>query len=472
MQSEAIRVRCDNIGMRGEGVARHQGMPLFVPGILPGEEALVALSEQRATFARAELRELLEESPQRRSSFCPYFPACGGCQLQHWDYQAQLAWKRRQVEELFRRQAGLDVQVLPPLTAATQAVRNKVQLPVQADAGGDRQLQIGFFRSRSHRVVDLDSCPMQSPLANRALRILRSLLAEFDITAYDEQKQQGLLRHILLRTDRDDTALMIVLVLNGEALPGQERLAQALQAALPELRGLSININRKPGNTILGPETRLIWGSEYLVDAIGDLRFQVSASSFFQTNRYLTETLYEVALQQARLTGTELVLEAYCGTGTISAFLARKAAKVIGVEINAQAVADAGRNAELNGLKNLSFHQGASELVLPELLRQGVRPDLVLVDPPRQGCAVPLLEAIAEASVPRLVYISCNPATLVRDAAWLVERGYRLGEIQPVDMFPWTEHLECCCTLTRVSGRSTSTSNRSEVTTISRMTIG
>ena len=445
-ESEIV-FQCDNLGMQGEGVGRVDGKAVFVPQILPGEQAHIRITEERTTYARGECTRLLQRSPYRVEPFCPYYAHCGGCQLQHLEYSNQLLWKQQSIASLFERQAKLTARVLPVIPCTpNRAVRNKVQLPVRQNAQG--HVVVGFFRPRSHDLTPITHCPMQSDLANRALALLQRALLQLDIRAYDEQSHSGWMRHVQLRSDRDDTQLLLTVVSREDTLAIRaclSKLSSMLLPALPELQGVVLNLNPQTGNAILGAQDVVIWGKNRFTERIGEMRFRVSGSSFVQTNRFLTETLYQTALKYAALTGHERVLEAYCGLGTISSFMAKHATDIVASEVNPAAINDARENAMLNGIANIRFLLGSSEQALPQLLALEAKPDMVLVDPPRQGCASELLQAVVSAQVSKLVYISCNPATLARDAAFLAACGYHVSELQPVDMFPWTEHVEVCC---------------------------
>ncbi|MCL2498617.1 MAG: 23S rRNA (uracil(1939)-C(5))-methyltransferase RlmD, partial [Symbiobacteriaceae bacterium] len=427
---EAIwELQGDSLGQLGEGVARYQGVPVFVPGLLPGERALVAVTEQRQSFYRGTLHTLLQPSPLRRTPFCPHHDSCGGCQLQHWDYQAGLAWKIAQTQHSFLHLAKQQVEIASVIySEQLQGVRNKVQLPCVAEAS---KLQIGFYAPRSHRLTPISHCSMQSPVANLALQSLVKILPQLGLTAYNEQTREGLLRHVMIRTNREDEQVLITLVINGNSLPRAELLVASLREALPQLVGVVLNINTQRSNTILSSREQLLWGSAKLRDSIGPYSFNISGSSFWQSNRFLTATLYETALQLASLSGNETVVEAYCGIGTISTYLTERAKEVYAIEYNPVAVADAQQNAAANGIHNVSFIPGSSEEQIPLLLQAGVRPHLVVVDPPRQGLKASLIQAIAAAQVPELLYISCNPVTLARDAGLLAGWQYHTTKLYP-----------------------------------------
>ena len=441
--------RVENIGLRGEGIVRYRGMPVFIPGVLPEENIEFKITEQHKSYARGLCLNILTKSEHRQDPLCSHFPSCGGCQLMHFAMEQQLQWKKRNLGETLRHMTGLSLEVAEIAHAQPYQMRNKAIYPVGYTPEG--KIGLGFFRSRSHDLIMIDSCPMQTDLSNKLLGLLPQLLSSYpQITAYDERKHNGLLRHVLLRTNRDESQILLSLVVNASHYELPSSFIDDLVSEIPQLKGIIVNYNPSKGNTVLSTSKKVVWGEDRIEDYIGDLKFYSSSTSFFQTNRHLTADLYQLALEQASLKGTELILEAYCGAGTISAFLARKAQTVIGIEVNQGAVDEAISNAQLNELTNLSFQCGLAEIVLPKMLQEGSVPDLIVVDPPRQGCSPELLIAVAEAEIDKLLYISCNPATFARDLVIMGERGYRPGVCYPVDMFPWTEHLELVCCLERL----------------------
>ena len=442
-----IILTAESVGQKGEGIARYQGMPVFVPGLLPGESASVEITERRSSYARGTITNLLSSSEDRRQAFCPVFGSCGGCHLQHWDYHAGLSWKRDYLKSLFRHQGHLDVEVSPVIPSPVlHGVRNKVQLPLEVR---NNRVASGFYAPRSHNLIPIDNCPMQSDLANEAMQQLLCLFGESAARDSMVEKYKHMLRHLILRSNCDDNQIQVIVVIDGDYLPGEEVLSQRLADMLPELSGFIINQNRLKGNRILNGELRTVWGSSIMRDRIGKFRFNISPGSFFQTNRFLSETLYTTALDQANLMSEETVAELFCGVGTISVFIAERVKAVLSVEDNPVALSEARSNAMLNQMTNIRCLPGAAETVLPALLRDGFLPDTILVDPPRSGCAPELLQAVIEADITKLEYISCNSATLVRDAVILNAAGYKMSSVQPIDMFPWTEHLESCCCFSR-----------------------
>ena len=445
---ETIQTTITGYGHDGEGVGRYEDFTLFINGALRGEEIRVRVTEVRRTFGRAEILQVLQPSPERQKSPCPIYERCGGCQLLHLSYEAQLELKRQRVTDALTRLAGLhDVPVKE--TVGMQDpwhYRNKVQYPIGVSG---RDLIVGCYERHTHQIVPTTSCLIQQEVNNRLMLAVRDLGQETGLTAYDEPTGRGFLRHVLIKNAHQTKQAMVVLVTNGRDFPGADALGQALAARVPELTGLVQNINMQKGNTVLGPETRVLWGENAIIDEVGDLRFRISATSFFQVNPMQTEILYNIAVASAGLTGRETVVDAYCGVGSLTLFLARRAHHVYGVEVVEGAIEDAGENAKFNGITNVSFLVGRTEKVLPKLAAIGIHFDVAVLDPPRAGCDPKVLETIAKVGAERIVYVSCNPSTLARDLKELISFGYAVEEVQPVDMFPHTYHVECVARVER-----------------------
>lgn len=429
-------------GHNGAGVGKFEGFTVFVPLAVPGETVKARVTQVKKTYAQAELLDVLEPHPDRAEPLCPVFEQCGGCQSQHLAYEAQLQLKRQQVVDSFERIAGLKEVVIHPVLGMEEPwrYRNKAQVPL-----GERDGEIiaGFYAPGSHQIIDMDACLIQHPENDRAVAAVKHLARELNIPVYDEQKHQGILRHVMVRIGVHTDEMMIVLVTNGEHLPHKKTLIERLRNQFTNLKSIVQNINSKRTNVILGPTNRLLWGSEVIHDTIGSVKYAISPHSFFQVNPIQTRVLYDQVRKYAQLTGKETVIDAYCGIGTIALYLAQDAKQVYGVEIVPQAIQDAKHNARLNGMKHVHFEVGAAEKVMPRWLKKGVKPDVIVVDPPRKGCDTALLDAVVGMNPKRLVYVSCNPATLARDAKYLDEKGYKVAEVQPVDMFPHTGHVEC-----------------------------
>lgn len=446
-KNESYEVDIVDLTHEGAGVARVNGFTLFVPNTLPGERAKIKVIGVKKGFGFGRLEELIKESPERVDPPCPIYKWCGGCQLQHLSYEGQLEYKRKLVEDVLTRIGKLeDVPVLPTLGMGEEPwrYRNKAQVPV-----GERNGRIitGFYQKRSHEIVEMDSCIITGDTNDDAVQAVKEIVNQYNISAYNEEKHKGILRHIIARYGKTTGDLMIVLVTNGQDLPQRKKIVEDIRNALPEIKSIVQNVNSKRTNVIFGEETRVLWGAEYIYDFIGDIKFAISARSFYQINPDQTKVLYDQALKYAELNGDETVIDAYCGIGTISLFLAQKAKKVYGVEIVPEAIEDARRNAELNNIHNAEFAVGKSEDVIPEWKKQGITPDVIVVDPPRKGCDEELLKTIIEMKPKRVVYVSCNPATLARDLRVLEDGGFKTQKVQPVDMFPQTTHVEAVALL-------------------------
>ena len=441
-----VELSVERLGVHAEGVARAEGFTVFVPGALPGERVRARVGVVKKAYASAVLTEILEASPERREPRCPVYAACGGCQLQHLSYEAQLPEKRRQVEDAVRHIGGLDgVEICPTIGGEPWGYRNKMQFPVGHVGGKTR---IGCFAQGSHEIVDTDMCHIQHQTNNELMNAMREAVQKLGIPVYDEDRHTGLLRHIVGRVGANGDAMAVVVTAKRE-LPQAKALVKFLRARVPRLASVHQNIQTYRNNVILGRETKLLWGKPTIHDVIGPLTFQVSPRSFFQVNTAQAEMLYKKALEFANLGGGETVIDAYCGTGTITLFLARKARKAYGIEVVPPAILDARKNARANHIRNAEFIVGDAADVMPRLYREGVRPDVVVTDPPRAGCTPVVLETFARMNPSRIVYVSCNPATLARDLAILDGLGYRSEKIQPVDMFPMTSHVESVALLSK-----------------------
>ena len=450
-------VLADIVGIshEGDGVGRAGGFALFIRGALPGERVRAKVTKVKKQYGYARLLEVVEASPDRVDAPCPVFRQCGGCQLQHMDYEAQLKWKRQLVVDALVRIGKLPaVRVHPTIGMDVPwRYRNKSQIPIGYGKEGNKKgLPVaGFFAQGSHRIIDMDVCLIQHEVSDRVIARVKEVVRQLGIPLYDEERHEGVLRHVAVRVGFATGEVMVVFVTNGPHLPKRDLLVHDIRARIPGVASICQNINSARTNVIFGPETKVLWGREVIYDTIGDIRFAISARSFYQVNPAQTRVLYEKAVEYAGLAGEETVIDAYCGIGTISLFLARRAKKVYGVEIVPEAIADARRNAELNGITNVEFAVGKAEEVIPEWRRQGIRADVVVVDPPRKGCDPALLDTILALRPRRVVYVSCNPATLARDLRILEDGGYRTVEAQPVDMFPHTVHVECCVLIERKS---------------------
>ncbi|MDU7068842.1 MAG: 23S rRNA (uracil(1939)-C(5))-methyltransferase RlmD [Clostridium perfringens] len=432
-------------GYEGEGIAKIDNKyPIFIEGALKGEKVKVRIVKVNKNFAYGKLMEVLEASEERVNPPCAIYKRCGGCKLQHASYKAQLDFKWDRVKDCVIKIGKLDPSIVKyPLGMENPwRYRNKVQLPIGLING---EVKIGFFAPRSHDIIDMESCLIQDEIGDKVVKLTREWIEKFNIRPYNvdgEYDEKGIVRHIMIRRGFTTNEVMIVLVTNGEKLPHKEEFVDLMVKNIPGIKSVIQNINSKKTNVILGLESKTLWGEDTISDYIGDFRFNISPLSFFQVNPTQTEVLYGKALEYANLTGNEEVFDAYCGTGTITLFLSQKAKKVYGVEIIPQAIDNAWINTKENKVENVEFFVGESEVVIPDLINKGVKADVVVVDPPRKGCDKKLLDAITNINAKKIVYVSCDPSTLGRDLQVLEENGYKTLEVQPVDMFPNTAHIE------------------------------
>lgn len=430
----------------GMGVARLEGRVVFVPYTIAGERWMVRLEKVNKTVAWGRGVELIQASPERVEGDCPLFGRCGGCQFRHMTYAEELRAKRQRVSDALERLGGVALD-LPPVLGAEHPVRyrNKVQFPVSE---GRRGLAVGYYRPRSHDVLDAEDCLLQPREVTVLRRAFKEWMVTYGVPPYDETRRTGLIRHLYVRTNRAGEGLCCVVV-NGESVPFAGELVEALRGALPHLVGVVLNKNTRDTNVILGEHYRTLWGRDWLEEELCGLTFRLSVPSFFQINQPQTQRLYQVALEFAGLTGTETVLDLYCGIGTISLAMARQAGRVIGAEIVPQAIEDAKKNAQRNGVTNGEFFCGDAGAVAQKLSEEGVRPDVICVDPPRKGLAPQVPEILAGMGPERIVYVSCDPATLARDVKRFGEFGYRAVRGQAVDLFPRSAHVETVILLVR-----------------------
>ena len=430
----------------GMGVARWDGRVVFVPGTILGERWEVQLLKVKTNVAWGRAVRLLAPSPERVELDCPLAGRCGGCQYRHMTYEEELRAKRQRVQDALTRVGGVSLE-LPQVLGAEDPLRyrNKVQFPVAQEKRG---LAVGYYRARSHDVLDVADCLLQPEAVTTLRRAFKGWMERYRVPAYDEGTRQGLIRHLYVRTNQAGEALCCV-VANGARLPHAPELVQALRQAAPALAGLVLNTNTKDTNVILGPSYRTIWGRDFLEERLCGMTFRLSVPSFFQINRAQTERLYAQALEFAGLTGRETVLDLYCGIGTISLALAQRAGQVIGAEIVPEAVQDAQANAARNQVDNARFLCGDAGEAAFQLAAEGVRPQVICVDPPRKGLAPEVPEILASMAPERIVYVSCDPATLARDVKRFGELGYPAVKAQAVDLFPRTAHVETVVLLGR-----------------------
>ena len=430
----------------GQGVAKIEGCAVFVPNAIRGEKCRIRIEKVGKTWAAGKIVEILKKSPHRVNRECPVAKLCGGCDFWHMDYEEETRLKAERVRSCLNRIGGEALSEIPILSAPTcYSYRNKAQYPVSSHKN---TVFAGFFRAGTHSVVENDRCLILPNEADRVKNIVIDYVNHNHISAYDEETHTGLLRHIYVRRGAVSGQILVCLVINGMNLPKTSQLIDALKQ-IPGFTTLVLNVNAKQGNTILGPENRTLYGPGYIEDTLCGLNFRLSPHSFYQINHHQAQRLYEAAIQQAQITKNDTVLDLYCGVGTITLCMAKAAGKVIGVEVVPQAVEDARDNAQRNGIENAEFFCGDAGEAALALEKQGIQADVVVVDPPRKGLNADAIEALARFNPRRIVYVSCDPATLARDVALLKERGFRLQNALAADLFPRCSHVESVCTLVR-----------------------
>lgn len=453
----------DDMGKDGEGIGHVDGYALFVKGALSGETVRVSIMKLKKQYGFARLLEVLKPSPHRVGYACPVAGPCGGCTLQHMDYEGQLAFKEKKVRDCLLRIGGVDVENVDwypiigmnneenGVAAEPWYYRNKAQFPVREGSNGEPVT--GFFAGHSHNLISADKCCIQHPLINEVVDAVMKFLRDFKISAYNEQTHTGLVRHIYVRRAYHTSQIMLCLVINGNSIPHESEFVQTLKQ-IAGMTSVFLNINKEKTNVILGREMKLLWGEPAIEDCIDTVRYQISPQSFYQVNPIQTEKLYRTALDFADLHGDEIVWDLYCGIGTISLFLASRVSedlggRVIGVEIVPEAIENAKKNAVQNGITNVDFYCGAAEDVVTTMVTEGeCRADVVVVDPPRRGCDAKLIDTIVNMAPKRIVYVSCDPATLARDVRLFGENVYEVRKVRACDMFPQGGHVETCVLLT------------------------
>lgn len=450
-KDDIVKLTIEDISSEGLGVGRSDGIALFVKDTVIGDVVEAKVMKMKKTYGFARLMNIVEPSPDRIMPPCPVARQCGGCQIQAMDYEAQLRFKENKVRNNLERIGRFENPPMEPIIGMQEPFRyrNKAQFPIGRDKNG--KLVAGFYAGRTHAIIDCRNCLLGDPVNETILKIVLSHMEKHHIDPYDEVTGTGLVRHVMTRVGFATGEIMVCLVTNGSILPGSEMLVKKL-AAIQGMTSISLNTNKEKTNVIMGKKLTLLWGREYIEDMIGDVRFRISPLSFYQVNPRQTEKLYGKALEYAGLTGEETVWDLYCGIGTISLFLAQKAKQVYGVEIVPEAIRDAKQNARLNSFTNAEFFVGKAEEVLPEKYeKEGIFADVIVVDPPRKGCEGSVLETMIQMAPERIVYVSCDSATLARDLKYLCENGYELRKCCPVDMFGNSVHVEVVCCLHRVN---------------------
>ncbi|MDL2253112.1 23S rRNA (uracil(1939)-C(5))-methyltransferase RlmD [Ruminococcaceae bacterium OttesenSCG-928-I18] len=447
LKNKNIQLSIDAVASDGNGIGRHEGQVVFVPGALPGDKAEVKILKVAKKHAYGRIETLLRPGPSRIESDCPVSRLCGGCCFRELAYEAEREIKRGFVRDALLRIGGLDLPVLPALTGGpAQRYRNMVQYPV---ALVDGALQYGFYARHSHRVVPCGDCKLQPENLNKIAKKTAEWLRQKGVAPYDEEQYEGLVRHICLRQSSLDEGVLLTLVLNGHRLPGERELAENLAQTFPTLRGLLCNENTKRGNVIFGANSRVVLGQAQLADELCGVPQKLSPTSFSQVNHAGAERLFSLVGQWAAPQPEEVLLDLYCGTGVIGLSMARKCKTLIGVEIDRQAVQSARESAEEMGLSNARFLCEDAQAAAERLRQEGVRPDIAVLDPPRKGCGEKALQPLLRMAPGRVVMVSCNPATLARDLAFLAKNGYAAEKVQPVDLFPRTRHIETVVLLKR-----------------------
>ncbi|GAB4386301.1 MAG: 23S rRNA (uracil(1939)-C(5))-methyltransferase RlmD [Elainellaceae cyanobacterium] len=453
-QGALVELEIIDLNHQGEGVGRSQGKVIFVPDSVPGDRLLVRLVQVKPQYAQGKLHTILEASPHRIRPRCIVADKCGGCQWQHIDYDYQRQAKRNLIIQDLQRIGGFENPSVDPVLwnedvpegspPADLAYRNKATYPLSRSATG--QVQAGYYRKGSHQLVNLNQCPIQDQRLNPILVEVKQDLQQRGWSIYNETQRQGKLRHLGLRIGRHTGEMLITLISTSDKLPGLEEQAQTWLDRYPQLVGVCLNLNPQHTNVIFGAETRCLAGRPYLCEEFARLQFQIHPTTFFQVNTEQAEALLNMIATELDLKGNETLLDAYCGVGTLTLPLAKQAQQAIGIEVQPEAIAQAQINARLNGITNAKFHIGTVEAILPKL---EVQPDVVLVDPPRKGCDRTVIEQLLQIQPDRIVYVSCNPATLARDLK-LLSTSYQLLRVQPADFFPQTAHVECAAFLKRV----------------------
>jgi len=454
-KNDIVTLKIEDCGIDGEGIGKADGFTVFVKDAVIGDTVRAKIMKAKKNYGYGRLEEIITPSPDRVEPKCQFARQCGGCQLQALSYEKQLEFKTSKVRGHLERIGGFTDIPMEKILGMEQPFhyRNKAQFPVGKSKDG--RIITGFYAGRTHSIIENRDCALGVTQNKEVLDRVIAHMEKFNIQPYDENTGKGLVRHVLIRYGFFTDEMMVCLIINGEKLPGEEALVKSL-CQIPETVSVMVNVNKKRNNVILGEKVRLLWGQPYITDKIGEISYQISPLSFFQVNPYQTGRLYGKALEYAQLSGNETVWDLYCGIGTISLFLAQQAKMVRGVEIIPAAIENAKENACLNGFANTEFFVGKAEEVLPEqFARTGERADVIVVDPPRKGCDETLLSTIIEMQPDRVVYVSCDSATLARDLKYLCERGYELKKVCPVDMFPNTVSVETVVLLSQYRDKST-----------------
>ena len=449
----SYRLTLDSLAVGGEAVGRINDMVVFIPYGVPGDEVEIHIGENKKTYARGEIFRIYKPSPHRVEPPCPIYYKCGGCQLQHLSYGAQLLYKRKMIEETLQHIGGINNVRVEDVVEASNSwnYRNKMQVVAAAKPFLPPSTKVspyfGLYAKKTHRVIKMDECAIQHPLNNRILKVVKEIITRHKWEIYNEKTGKGLLRYIVTRVSVSRNEVLLILVTTSTKVPGIQEFVSALTQKVPELKGVIINKNDKKTNVVLGNVFKTVWGDDFLTEDVGNIKFRISANSFFQVNPPQLEKMFQILEEFLMPSKKEIFLDAYCGVGAIALWMAPKFQKVIGIEEVPQAKKDALISASMNNISNLEINTGTVEKILPRLFHEGIKIDKVVLDPPRKGCEESVLDFIAKMRVSRLVYVSCNPSTLARDLAILKEKKYRVEVIKPLDMFPQTHHIECIASL-------------------------
>ena len=448
-KNDIIELSITSATAEGSGVGKTaEGLAVFVPLSAVGDRLKVKILKVKKTYAFGKIEEIIEPSKARIEPDCECFRQCGGCVWRHIDYAEECGIKRQKVVDAVERIGGIDTEIKPLIACGkTDRYRNKAQFPVGRDK--ENNLLIGFYAFRSHRIIDCADCSLQPKIFSEVIEVTRDFVEQTDASVYDEKTGKGRLRHLYIRMGEVTNELMVCYVINGNGLKGEDVLVKMLRERIPNLKTVVFNSNKENTNVILGAKNRTAYGNGYITDELCGLKFKISPFSFWQVNRAQAEKLYEKAKEYAALTGNEVLLDLYCGTGTIGLTMAKDCKKLVGVEIIEDAVRDAENNAAENGITNAEFICSDASSAAVKLKESGLSPDVVIVDPPRKGCGEELVKTIVKMKPERVVYVSCDPATLARDLKYFDSLGYKTKEVTPVDMFPRTAHIETVVLLSR-----------------------
>ncbi len=446
-KNDRINLKIDSCSVNGSGVGRYNGMAIFVPATAPGDEITAHILKVKKSYAFAKVESVITPSADRIAPGCPVYLKCGGCVFSHMNYEAEKKIKADHVAECFKRIGGISPEFEPIIGADSDTrYRNKAQYPVAIDNG---EIKMGFYSPHSHRVVHCPDCLLQPSEFEGILGVFSDYVKKYSVSVYDETQNRGLIRHIYIRKGTASGEIMVCAVINGKKLPAENELVTMLTEKEKSIRSIIVNSNTRDTNVILGDKCRTLWGENCITDTLCGLKFRISPLSFYQVNRNQAEKLYYKAAEYAALTGNETVLDLYCGAGTIGLSMADKAKEIIGVEIVPEAIEDAKINAEINGINNARFICSDAAKAAEMLESEGVKPDVIILDPPRKGCSPEMINTAARMNPDRIVYVSCDPATLARDCGIFKDLGYVAEKATPVDMFPRTGHCETVAVLKR-----------------------